>query len=124
MKFIEMNGRTLMRMLEPDEVSPDELQRVGLTDTCLVRINQQGDIEVRRSDRWDVIGGLLGLWIAVQLAIALWRQLGFWFQVGVLLVGGLLSLGTLVLPILGAVATLVGIALVVSRLRQPRMASA
>jgi len=55
---------------------------------------------------------------------ALWRQLGFWVQAGLLLVGGLLSLGTLVLPILGAVATLAGIALVVSRLRQPRMASA
>ena len=60
MKFIEMNGRALMSMLEPDEVSPDALQQVGLTDTCLVRVNQQGDIEVRRHDRWDVIGGLLG----------------------------------------------------------------
>jgi hypothetical protein len=60
MKFIEMNGRALMSMLEPDEVSSDVLQRVGLTDTCLVRINEQGDIEVRRHDRWDVIGGLLG----------------------------------------------------------------
>lgn len=55
-----MNGRALMSMLEPDEVSPEELQQAGLTDTCLVRVNQQGDIEVRRHDRWDVIGGLLG----------------------------------------------------------------
>jgi len=60
MKFIEMAGRALMSMLEPDEVSPEELQQAGLTDTCLVRINQQGDIEVRRHDRWDLIGGLLG----------------------------------------------------------------
>jgi hypothetical protein len=60
MKFIEMNGRALMSMLEPDEVSPDALQRLGLTDTCLVRVNEQGDIEVRRHDRWDIIGGLLG----------------------------------------------------------------
>jgi len=60
MKFIEMTGRALMSMLKPDEVSPAELQRAGLTDTCLVRVNQQGDIEVRRHDRWDVIGGLLG----------------------------------------------------------------
>jgi hypothetical protein len=60
MKFIELSGRALMSMLEPDEVSPQELQQAGLTDTCLVRINQQGDIEVRRHDRWDVIGGLLG----------------------------------------------------------------
>ena len=60
MKFIEMTGRALMTMLEPDEVSPRDLQQAGLTDTCLVRVNQQGDIEVRRHDRWDVIGGLLG----------------------------------------------------------------
>ena len=60
MKFIELSGRALMSMLEPDEVSPQELQQAGLTDTCLVRINPPGDIEVRRHDRWDVIGGLLG----------------------------------------------------------------
>ena len=60
MKFIELSGRALMSMLEPGEVSPQELQQAGLTDTCLVRINPQGDIEVRRHDRWDVIGGLLG----------------------------------------------------------------
>lgn len=60
MKFIEMTGRGLMSMLEPDEVSPEELQRAGLTDSCLVRINQQGDIEVRRHDRWDLVGGLIG----------------------------------------------------------------
>lgn len=60
MKFIEMNGRMLMSLLEPDEVSSQALQQAGLTDTCLVRVNEQGDIEVRRHDRWDVIGGLLG----------------------------------------------------------------
>ena len=60
MKFIEMTGRALMSMLEPDEVSPAALQRAGLTDTCLVRVNEQGDIELRRNDGWDVIGGLLG----------------------------------------------------------------
>ena len=60
MTFIEMSGKALMSMLEPDEISPEELRQAGLTDTCLVRINQQGDIEVRRRDRWDVIGGLLG----------------------------------------------------------------
>ena len=39
---------------------PEKLQQVGLTDTCLVRVNEQGDVEVRRHDRWDLIGGLLG----------------------------------------------------------------
>lgn len=60
MKFIEMSGATLMSLLGPHEVQPEELRAAGLTDRCIVRINLQGDIEVRRRDRWDVIGGLLG----------------------------------------------------------------
>jgi hypothetical protein len=60
MKFIEMSGATLMRILGPEEVKPDELRSAGLTDKCFVRVNLQGDIEVRRRNGWDVIGGLLG----------------------------------------------------------------
>lgn len=59
-KYIELNGRLLVGLLEPGEITPEALDRAGLTDTCLVRVNQQGDIEVRRHDRWDVIGGLTG----------------------------------------------------------------
>ena len=61
MKFIEMTGHALMSMIEPDEVSPEKLQQVGLTETCLVRVNEQGDVEVRRHDRWDLSGVLLGV---------------------------------------------------------------
>ncbi len=43
-----------------DEISPEQLEEAGVTDETLVRINQQGDIEVRRRGGWDVIGGLLG----------------------------------------------------------------
>jgi hypothetical protein len=60
MKFIEMSGATLMKILGPEEVKPDELRAAGLTDKCYVRVNLQGDIEVRRRNGWDVIGGLLG----------------------------------------------------------------
>jgi hypothetical protein len=60
MKFVEMSGGEVMEILNPDEVTPQQLQAAGLTERCLVRINLQGDIEVRRRDRWDVIGGLLG----------------------------------------------------------------
>jgi hypothetical protein len=60
MKFIEMRGSTLMHLLGPDEMKPEDLRASGLTDKCLVRINLQGDIEVRRRNRWEVIGGLLG----------------------------------------------------------------
>ena len=60
MKFIEMSGKSLMCVLRDDEPHPDELSQLGVTDESVVRINRQGDIELRRADRWDVIGGLLG----------------------------------------------------------------
>ena len=60
MQFIEMTGRELLKVVSDDELSPEELAQVGVTDHTVVRINRQGDIEIRRADRWDVIGGLLG----------------------------------------------------------------
>jgi hypothetical protein len=60
MKFIEMSGKSLMRVLSDDELHPDELPKLGVTEESVLRINRQGDIELRRTDRWDVIGGLLG----------------------------------------------------------------
>jgi hypothetical protein len=60
MQFIEMSGKTLGRIISDDELHPDELAELGVTDESVVRINRQGDIELRRSDRWDLIGGLLG----------------------------------------------------------------
>jgi hypothetical protein len=60
MQFIEMTGKTLLRIVNDGELSPEQLAEAGVTEASLVRINRQGDIEVRRSDRWDVVGGLLG----------------------------------------------------------------
>ena len=60
MKFIEMSGKTLLEVVKEDGPDPDELAAVGVTEQSVVRINRQGDIEIRRADRWDVIGGLLG----------------------------------------------------------------
>jgi hypothetical protein len=60
MKFIEMSGATFIHTLKLDEFQPEDVKAAGVTERCVVRINQQGDIEVRRPDRWDVIGGLLG----------------------------------------------------------------
>ncbi len=60
MQFIEMTGKTLLRVVSDDELSPENLAEVGVGDDTVVRINRQGDIEIRRPDRWDVIGGLLG----------------------------------------------------------------
>jgi len=60
MEFIEMSGKMLFRLAEQDGPTPDELAGIGVTQDSIVRINRQGDIELRRQDRWDVIGGLLG----------------------------------------------------------------
>ena len=60
MEFIEMSGKTLMRVIHEQELPPEQLRQLGVNDESLVRVNPQGDIELRRVDRWDVIGGLLG----------------------------------------------------------------
>ena len=60
MKFIELSGKTLQRVISDDELHPDELARLGVDEESVLRINLQGDIELRRPDRWDLIGGLLG----------------------------------------------------------------
>ena len=60
MKFIEMSGTTLLKVVTDNELSPDEMAAVGVADHSVVRINRQGDIEIRRAASWDVIGGLLG----------------------------------------------------------------
>ncbi len=60
MEFIEMSGKTLFELVKEDGPDPDELADVGVTEQSVVRVNRQGDIEIRRANRWDVIGGLLG----------------------------------------------------------------
>lgn len=60
MKFIEMSGKRLLHLAKDTGPSPEELAQIGVRDESLVRVNRQGDIELRRTDRWDVIGGLLG----------------------------------------------------------------
>jgi len=60
MSFIEMTGKALKRLISDDELHAGDLSSTGVDDDTIVRVNRQGDIEIRRTDRWDVIGGLLG----------------------------------------------------------------
>jgi hypothetical protein len=60
MRFIEMTGKTLARVVSEGETTVVDLAAAGVTDDTVVRINEQGDIEVRRPDQWDLIGGLIG----------------------------------------------------------------
>jgi len=58
MKFIEMSGKTLLKLVSNDELKA--LSAAGVNDHSLMRVNQQGDIEIRQRTKWDVVGGLLG----------------------------------------------------------------
>ena len=60
MKFIEMTGDTLDKIINVGELHGEDLAAVGVEADTIIRVNQHGDIEVRRPDQWDVIGGLLG----------------------------------------------------------------
>ena len=60
MKFIEMTGSMLAEIVKDDELNPQDLQAAGVGNQTIVRVNEQGDIEIRREKCWDVIGGLLG----------------------------------------------------------------
>jgi hypothetical protein len=60
MRFIEITGKKLALVVNQGELTHEDLQAAGIADDTVVRINEQGDIEVRRTDQWDLVGGLLG----------------------------------------------------------------
>jgi hypothetical protein len=60
MKFVEMTGKTLKAIVKDGELGFADLAKSGVYDDSIVRVNEQGDIELRRPEKWDVIGGLLG----------------------------------------------------------------
>lgn len=60
MEFIHLTGKQLSSVVQDDELSLDDLKGAGVVDETIVRINRQGDIEVRRPAQWDVVGGLIG----------------------------------------------------------------
>ena len=62
MEFIEMTGKTLWRVIDHDEeaLTRDDLRAAGVRDDSLVRVNRQGDLELRKGACWDIIGGLIG----------------------------------------------------------------
>ena len=58
MKFIEMSGKTLLLLVNQEELAA--LHSAGINEHSLVRVNPQGDVEVRMRHKWEVLGGLLG----------------------------------------------------------------
>jgi hypothetical protein len=59
-KFIEMTGEQLFSIMLPDELNREELEAAGVHAHSIVRVNLQGDLELRRADGWMILGGLLG----------------------------------------------------------------
>jgi hypothetical protein len=60
MLFVEMTGKTLAQIVNQGELRAADMAAAGIAEETIVRVNAQGDIEVRRRDGWDVVGGLLG----------------------------------------------------------------
>ena len=60
MRFIELTGRQLEVVITDGELHTSDLGAAGVGADSIVRVNQQGDIELRRPNKWAVIGGLLG----------------------------------------------------------------
>jgi len=60
MKFVELTGESLAQIVNDHEIHADDLVTAGVTPQSIVRINEQGDIEVRRPTQWELVGGLLG----------------------------------------------------------------
>ncbi len=55
-----MTGATLENIINDGELHNKDLGGAGVKSNSIVRVNQHGDIEVRRANKWDVVGGLLG----------------------------------------------------------------
>ena len=55
-----MTGATLAEIINDSEIQTQDLGSAGVDDGSIVRVNHHGDIELRRSNKWDIIGGLLG----------------------------------------------------------------
>jgi hypothetical protein len=60
MRFIELTGKQLARVVNDNEMRQQDLINAGINDDTIVRVNEHGDVEVRHESCWDVVGGLLG----------------------------------------------------------------
>ncbi len=58
MNFVEIDGAMLLQLVSEEEIA--DLRSAGVQDESQIRINPQGDIEIRRGGHWSIIGGILG----------------------------------------------------------------
>lgn len=60
MPFIELTGKTLLDVINEGEVDLGELHRMGVVGDSILRINEHGEIELRKPHGWVLVGGLIG----------------------------------------------------------------
>ena len=60
MPFIEITGQTLMDVINDGEINPEELRKAGVTGKSILRVNEHGELELRKQKGWELVGGLLG----------------------------------------------------------------
>lgn len=60
MPFIELTGKTLLDVVNEGEVDLGELHRAGVVGDSILRINEHGEIELRKQFGWTLVGGLIG----------------------------------------------------------------
>ena len=58
--FIELTGKTLLDVVNEGEVNLRQLHDAGVRGDSILRINQHGEIELRKPHGWVLVGGLLG----------------------------------------------------------------
>ena len=58
--FIELTGKTLLDVVNEGEVNLRQLHDAGVRGDSILRINQYGEIELRKPHGWVLVGGLLG----------------------------------------------------------------
>ena len=83
MKFVEITGETLTQIINDDEVHADDLVTAGVTPQSIVRINEQGDVEVRRPTQWEIVGGLLGNTKSVSRVSRAWNGFRIYYIINI-----------------------------------------
>lgn len=60
LQFIELTGKTLLDVVNEGEIDLKQMHDSGVTGDSILRINKHGEIELRCSAHWMLVGGLIG----------------------------------------------------------------
>ena len=60
MPFIELTGKTLLDVVTEGEIDVKQLHDAGVRGDSILRVNEHGEIELRKTHQWVLVGGLIG----------------------------------------------------------------